>query len=102
MALTWPIDAAPRCRRPSKQQQGSSGHQHGPTPPFTAYWRAAITNCIGPACGLEALKYISYPAQARQLRFDKPSCGRCRGTLLTRLVLPPLHVDMHCGTHSNR
>ncbi len=32
-------------------------------PPFTAYWKAAVTNCIGPACGFEALKYISYPAQ---------------------------------------
>jgi hypothetical protein len=32
-------------------------------PPFTAYWKAAVTNCIGPACGYEALKYISYPAQ---------------------------------------
>ncbi|GAB4820773.1 hypothetical protein N2152v2_007819 [Parachlorella kessleri] len=32
-------------------------------PPWTAYWKAAITNCIGPACGYEALKYISYPAQ---------------------------------------
>ena len=34
-------------------------------PPFTAYWRAGISNCVGPACGLQALKYISYPAQAR-------------------------------------
>ncbi|EFN58849.1 hypothetical protein CHLNCDRAFT_34185 [Chlorella variabilis] len=32
-------------------------------PPFTAYWKPAITNCVGPACGLHALKYISYPAQ---------------------------------------
>lgn len=32
-------------------------------PPFTAYWKPAITNCVGPACGLAALKYISYPAQ---------------------------------------
>ncbi|KAI3436633.1 hypothetical protein D9Q98_006049 [Chlorella vulgaris] len=32
-------------------------------PPITAYWRPAVTNCVGPACGLHALKYISYPAQ---------------------------------------
>ncbi|PSC72711.1 UDP-galactose UDP-glucose transporter 3 isoform A [Micractinium conductrix] len=32
-------------------------------PPFTAYWKPAVTNCVGPACGLQALKYISYPAQ---------------------------------------
>lgn len=32
-------------------------------PPFTAYWRAAVTNCIGPACGFQALRYITYPAQ---------------------------------------
>ena len=32
-------------------------------PPFTAYWKPAVTNSIGPACGFEALKNISYPAQ---------------------------------------
>lgn len=32
-------------------------------PPWTAYWRPALTNSIGPACGLIALKNISYPAQ---------------------------------------
>lgn len=32
-------------------------------PPFTAYWKAGLTNSIGPACGYEALKNISYPAQ---------------------------------------
>ncbi len=33
------------------------------TAPWTAYWRAAVTNSVGPACGYEALKNISYPAQ---------------------------------------
>lgn len=28
-----------------------------------SYWSASITNTIGPAMGIEALKYISYPAQ---------------------------------------
>jgi UDP-galactose transporter B1 len=32
-------------------------------PPWTAYWKPALTNTIGPACGLIALKNISYPAQ---------------------------------------
>eukprot|EP00245_Coleochaete_scutata_P007431 TRINITY_DN22841_c0_g1_i1.p1 TRINITY_DN22841_c0_g1~~TRINITY_DN22841_c0_g1_i1.p1 ORF type:complete len:363 (-),score=64.95 TRINITY_DN22841_c0_g1_i1:190-1278(-) len=31
--------------------------------PVTAYWLPGITNSIGPALGIEALKYISYPAQ---------------------------------------
>ena len=34
-------------------------------PPLWRYWKAAITNSIGPACGFEALKNISYPAQVR-------------------------------------
>ena len=32
-------------------------------PPFWAYWKPGVTNSIGPACGFEALKSISYPAQ---------------------------------------
>ncbi|MQL71786.1 hypothetical protein Taro_004109 [Colocasia esculenta] len=32
--------------------------------PWWSYWSASITNTIGPAMGIEALKYISYPAQA--------------------------------------
>ncbi|KAJ7516000.1 hypothetical protein O6H91_22G038500 [Diphasiastrum complanatum] len=31
--------------------------------PLWSYWSASVTNSIGPACGIEALKYISYPAQ---------------------------------------
>lgn len=31
--------------------------------PWWKYWSAGITNTIGPAMGIEALKYISYPAQ---------------------------------------
>lgn len=44
------------CRKEGQQQ-----------PPFTAYWKPAITNCVGPACGLQALKSISYPAQVPRL-----------------------------------
>lgn len=35
--------------------------------PWWTYWSAGITNTIGPAMGIEALKYISYPAQASLL-----------------------------------
>jgi UDP-galactose transporter B1 len=31
--------------------------------PWTAYWRPGITNCLGPACGMYALKNITYSAQ---------------------------------------
>ena len=31
--------------------------------PITAYWKPAVSNSIGPACGYEALRNISYPAQ---------------------------------------
>lgn len=31
--------------------------------PLWLYWSPSITNTIGPACGIQALKYISYPAQ---------------------------------------
>jgi hypothetical protein len=34
-------------------------------PPVTAFWKVGVTNSIGPALGIEALKNISYPAQAR-------------------------------------
>ncbi|XP_025690719.2 UDP-galactose/UDP-glucose transporter 3 isoform X1 [Arachis hypogaea] len=37
---------------------GSSGGA-----PWWSYWSCGITNTIGPAMGIEALKYISYPAQ---------------------------------------
>ncbi|BBG94229.1 UDP-galactose transporter 3 [Prunus dulcis] len=33
--------------------------------PLWTYWSAGITNTIGPAMGIEALKYISYPAQGQ-------------------------------------
>ncbi|XAR56029.1 hypothetical protein NMG60_11036312 [Bertholletia excelsa] len=39
----------------------SSGNRNGA--PWWSYWSAGITNTIGPAMGIEALKYISYPAQ---------------------------------------
>ncbi|CAM6022174.1 unnamed protein product [Sphagnum balticum] len=38
-------------------------NKKGTQAPLTAYWTASISNAIGPACGIVALKYISYPAQ---------------------------------------
>lgn len=49
-------------QRPSPGSS-SSKQQAEQLPPWTAYWRPALTNSIGPACGLIALKNISYPAQ---------------------------------------
>ncbi|ONK74208.1 uncharacterized protein A4U43_C03F3910 [Asparagus officinalis] len=40
-------------------RRGSSGGGA----PWWSYWSASVTNTIGPAMGIEALKYISYPAQ---------------------------------------
>ncbi|KAK1413763.1 hypothetical protein QVD17_35544 [Tagetes erecta] len=39
------------------------GNRRGGHAPWWSYWSAGITNTIGPAMGIEALKYISYPAQ---------------------------------------
>ncbi len=65
-----PPRATPACRKPGAEY-----------PPFTAYWKPAITNCVGPACGLAALKYISYPAQVSSPCITTehpalPCCGR--------------------------
>ncbi|OVA13321.1 UAA transporter [Macleaya cordata] len=38
--------------------------------PWWSYWSAGITNSIGPAMGIEALKYISYPAQVLISKLD--------------------------------
>lgn len=35
----------------------------GSQAPAAAYLKASLSNAIGPACGIVALKYISYPAQ---------------------------------------
>jgi hypothetical protein len=39
---------------------GSSSTGHAP---LWKYWGVSVTNTIGPTMGIEALKYISYPAQ---------------------------------------
>lgn len=40
----------------------SQGKKQGQAP-FTSYWKPAVSNSIGPACGYQALRNISYPAQ---------------------------------------
>jgi UDP-galactose transporter B1 len=42
------------------QTRGAKGDK---LPPWYVYWKPALTNSIGPACGMIALKNISYPAQ---------------------------------------
>ncbi|GAQ77934.1 UDP-galactose transporter, partial [Klebsormidium nitens] len=43
--------------------RGGGSRGKGQRSPMTAYWLASISNSFGPACGIQALKYISYPAQ---------------------------------------
>ncbi|KAF8068425.1 UTR3 [Scenedesmus sp. PABB004] len=58
----YAILAAGRARRRWRGDAAAAGGDAG-LPPWTAYWRPALTNSIGPACGLIALRSISYPAQ---------------------------------------
>lgn len=39
--------------------------QPGETAPWHAYWKTGITNSLGPAFGMVALKNITYSAQVR-------------------------------------
>jgi hypothetical protein len=52
-----------RWRGGTSSNGSNSKQQAQALPPWTVYWRPALTNSIGPACGLIALKNISYPAQ---------------------------------------
>jgi hypothetical protein len=46
--------------------------QHGSNPPpLKAYCAPSVSNTIGPACGILALRYISYPAQVWKF---SPTC----------------------------
>ena len=38
-------------------------NEKGSQVPVTAFWSSSVSNAIGPACGIVALKYISYPVQ---------------------------------------
>ncbi|OEL22967.1 UDP-galactose/UDP-glucose transporter 3 [Dichanthelium oligosanthes] len=48
----------------------SGGSSSAGRAPLWKYWGVSVTNTIGPTMGIEALKYISYPAQ---VRFRLPS-----------------------------
>ena len=41
----------------------SGGSSSAGRAPLWKYWGVSVTNTIGPTMGIEALKYISYPAQ---------------------------------------
>jgi hypothetical protein len=41
----------------------SGGSSSNGRAPLWKYWGVSVTNTIGPTMGIEALKYISYPAQ---------------------------------------
>jgi hypothetical protein len=41
----------------------SGGSSSNGSAPIWKYWGVSVTNTIGPTMGIEALKYISYPAQ---------------------------------------
>jgi hypothetical protein len=41
----------------------SGGSSSAGRAPLCKYWGVSVTNTIGPTMGIEALKYISYPAQ---------------------------------------
>lgn len=58
----WPKELSSGCASCAVIKLWSSRRTGGA--PWWAYWSAGITNTIGPAMGIEALKYISYPAQA--------------------------------------
>jgi UDP-galactose transporter B1 len=45
------------------QPKAAAGGEKQQLPPWYVYWKPALTNSIGPACGMIALKNISYPAQ---------------------------------------
>lgn len=61
----------------------SGGSSSDGRAPLSKYWGVSVTNTIGPTMGIEALKYINYPAQ-----------------VWFRLLLPShLGCYMHCPGH---
>ena len=68
----------------------TGGGRGGGGAPWWSYWSPGITNTIGPAMGIEALKYISYPAQVLA-KSSKMIPGRSlRSSLSTSDVVLPL------------
>ena len=54
--------------------------------PHWEYIFPAVTNCIGPSCGTQALKNVSYPAQV---------CGDGRAERCNAFVHPSIHPSVH-------
>nr|ACF82596.1 unknown [Zea mays] len=66
-----------------KLWSSGSGSSSDGRAPLSKYWGVSVTNTIGPTMGIEALKYINYPAQ-----------------VWFRLLLPShLGCYMHCPGH---
>lgn len=72
----------------------------GPMPPMWAYWKPGLTNAIGPACGYEALKNISYPAQMGHLACFTQRSGHQRIAVSTSSAYTPVLAIAAAGcTH---
>ncbi|KMZ67572.1 hypothetical protein ZOSMA_262G00060 [Zostera marina] len=59
--------------------------------PWWSYWSASISNTIGPAMGIEALKYISYPAQVIRPDNELEFKSSLVSTYLCRTVVDTLN-----------
>lgn len=55
------LGVAPGLRPPKPEKK--KGAQHSSVAPPSSYWRAGLSNSVGPTLGYLALKNISYPAQ---------------------------------------
>lgn len=78
-----------------RRSAAAAAKERATHPPFHAYWRAGATNCIGPACGFQALYYISYPAQVLA-KSSKMIPVMILGTLLHGRRYPALEY-LCCG-----
>ncbi|PPR99412.1 hypothetical protein GOBAR_AA21253 [Gossypium barbadense] len=78
-----------------------SSRSNGGAPLWT-YWSAGITNTIGPAMGIEALKYISYPAQACVGQVLKNDSCHADGhsSLWYSIHFPRVYLYFPCGWRS--
>ena len=56
------------------KEEGSKDHGNSSVASPLEYWRPALTNSVGPACGIIALKSISYPAQVSCSHLSAKAC----------------------------
>ncbi len=60
MAASWLLLLCLACNSVLSIWQGQPRSK---PPPLRAYCAPSVSNSIGPACGILALRYISFPAQ---------------------------------------